>query len=140
MNTGHEGSLTTVHANSPRDALNRVEMLVLTSGVDIPIRALREQVAWAFDLVIHVVRLVSGERRVSHVTEVTGAEGDMVQLQDIFVARPPDESEIGPATRLLSPLEWTGLRPHFLMKLAAHNIAVPPGVFAGSSAGRRASR
>ena len=139
MNTGHEGSLTTVHANSPRDALNRIEMLVLTSGVDIPIRALREQIAWAFDLVIHVVRLVSGERRVSHVTEVTGAEGDMVQLQEIFVARPPDESEIGPATRLLSPLEWTGLRPHFLTKLAAHNIAVPPGVFAGSS-GRRVSR
>src|SRR5947207_1507267 len=98
MNTGHEGSLTTVHANSPRDALNRVEMLVLTSGVDIPIRALRERVAWAFDLVIHVVRLVSGERQVSHVTEVTGAEGEMVQLQDIFVARPPDEREIGPAT------------------------------------------
>jgi pilus assembly protein CpaF len=137
MNTGHEGSLTTVHANSPRDALNRVEMLVLTSGVDIPIRALREQIAWAFDLIIHVARLVSGERRISHVTEVTGAEGDMIQLHDLFVARPPDEGEIGPATRLLSPLEWTGLRPHFLTKLAAHNIAVPPGVFSGARRTRK---
>src|SRR5436190_7335990 len=87
MNTGHDGSLTTIHANSPRDALSRLETLVLTGGVDLPLRAIREQVASAFDLVIQVTRLVDGSRRVTHVTEVLGMESDVVTLQDLFVAR-----------------------------------------------------
>ena len=87
MNTGHEGSLTTIHANSPRDALNRLETLVLMSGLEIPLHAIREQISSALDLVVHITRLVDGSRRISHVTEVLGMESDVITLQDIFVAR-----------------------------------------------------
>ena len=91
MNTGHEGSLTTIHANTPRDALHRLEMLVLMAGVDLPLRAIREQIASAFDLIIHLTRLVDGTRRVSRITEVAGMEGDVVTMQDLFVARSAEE-------------------------------------------------
>ena len=91
MNTGHEGSLTTVHANSPRDALSRIETLVLTAGVDLPLRAIREQTASAFDLLVQITRLVDGSRRITHVTEVLRMESDIITLQDIFLAKPPDE-------------------------------------------------
>src|SRR5207253_4103691 len=91
MNTGHEGSLTTIHANSPRDALARLETLVLTSGVELPHRAIREQIASAFDVLIHVVRLVDGSRRISHGTEVLRMESDVTSLPDAFLAKPPDE-------------------------------------------------
>ena len=91
MNTGHEGSLTTIHANSPRDALARLETLVLTSGVELPHRAIREQIASAFDLLVQIERLVDGSRRVTHISEVLGMEADVVTLQDIFVASPPSE-------------------------------------------------
>src|SRR3989475_12644093 len=91
MNTGHEGSLTTIHANSPRDALSRLETLVLTAGVELPLRAIREQVSSAFDLLIQITRLVDGSRRLSHVTEVLRMESEVITLQDIFLARPPDE-------------------------------------------------
>ena len=87
MNTGHEGSLTTIHANSPRDALNRLETLVLMSGLEIPLHAIREQIASALDIVIHITRLADGSRRISHVTEVLGMESDIITLQDIFLAR-----------------------------------------------------
>src|SRR5215217_3901755 len=118
MNTGHEGSLTTIHANSPRDALSRVETLVLTAGVDLPLRAIREQIASAFDLLVQITRLVDGSRRITHVSEVLGMEAEVVTLQDIFVASPPSEEE-GSTHRLLSPLRASGLKPHFLEKLAA---------------------
>src|SRR5215218_450994 len=100
MNTGHEGSLTTIHANSPRDALSRTETLVLTAGVDLPVRAIREQISSAFDLIVHLMRLVDGSRRVSHITEVLRMESDVITLQDVYVARPPDERELssGPPT------------------------------------------
>ena len=88
MNTGHEGSLTTIHANTPRDALSRLETLVLTAGVDLPLRAIREQISSAFDLVVQVSRLVDGSRRVTHITEVLRMESDIVTLQDLFLARP----------------------------------------------------
>src|SRR5207244_6797966 len=78
MNTGHEGSLTTIHANSARDALHRLETLVLTAGVDLPLRAIREQIASAFDLMVHLARLVDGSRRVTHITEVLGMEGEVI--------------------------------------------------------------
>src|SRR5207249_10026927 len=86
MNTGHEGSLTTIHANSPRDALSRLETLVLTAGVDLPLRAIREQIASAFDLLIQITRLVDGSRRLSHVTEVLRMEPEVITLQAICLA------------------------------------------------------
>jgi pilus assembly protein CpaF len=132
MNTGHEGSLTTIHANSPRDALSRLETLVMTGGVELPHRAIREQIASAFDLLIQIQRLVDGSRRVTHVTEVLGMEADVVTMQDIFVAAPPTEEEgYSGGHRLLSPLRATGLKPHFLEKLAANNVVLPPTFFSG---------
>jgi pilus assembly protein CpaF len=131
MNTGHEGSLTTIHANSPRDALHRLETLVLTAGVELPLRAIREQIASAFDLLIQITRLVDGSRRVSHVTEVLGMESDVITLQDLFVAKPPDEdgAGFGGPMRLLSPLTCSGLKPHFLDKLAANGVVLPGNFF-----------
>jgi pilus assembly protein CpaF len=127
MNTGHDGSLTTVHANSPRDALSRLETLVLTAGVDLPLRAIREQIASAFDLLIQVARLVDGSRRVTHITEVAGMETDVITLQDLYVAAPLDAA--GETSLLLNPLESTGLTPHFLPKLAGNGVVFPPAFF-----------
>jgi pilus assembly protein CpaF len=130
MNTGHEGSLTTIHANAPRDALARLETLVLTAGVDLPLRAIREQVASAFDILVQISRLVDGSRRISHVTEVLRMESDVITLQDIFLARPPDEeTAAAQITRLLSPLSCTGLKPHFLEKMAANGVTLPATFF-----------
>jgi pilus assembly protein CpaF len=131
MNTGHEGSLTTIHANSPRDALSRLETLVLTAGVDLPLRAIREQISSAFDLLVQITRLVDGSRRVSHVTEVLRMESDVITLQDVFLGKPPDEETalVSGATRLMSPLQCTGLKPHFLDKLATHGVVLPPAFF-----------
>jgi pilus assembly protein CpaF len=130
MNTGHEGSLTTIHANSPRDALSRLETLVLTAGFELPLRAIREQVSSAFDLLVQIVRLVDGSRRISHITEVLRMESDTVTLQDIFVAKPPDEMQAAErGTRLLAPLKCTGLKPHFNDKLAANGVVLQPNFF-----------
>ena len=130
MNTGHEGSLTTIHANAPRDALARLETLVLTAGVDLPLRAIREQVASAFDILVQISRLVDGSRRISHVTEVLRMESDVITLQDIFLARPPDEeAAAAQVSRLLSPLSCTGLKPHFLEKMAANGVTLPATFF-----------
>ena len=93
MNTGHEGSLTTIHANTPRDALARLETLILTAGVELPHRAIREQIASAFDLLVQIERLVDGSRRVTAISEVLGMEADIVTLQDVFIASPPTEGE-----------------------------------------------
>jgi pilus assembly protein CpaF len=131
MNTGHEGSLTTIHANSPRDALARLETLVLTAGVELPLRAIREQISSAFDLLVQIARLVDGTRRITHVTEVLRMESDVVTLQDIFVAKPPDEetAQATHALRLLGALNCTGLKPHFLEKMAANGVALPTAFF-----------
>jgi pilus assembly protein CpaF len=132
MNTGHEGSLTTIHANSSRDALSRLETLVLTGGIDLPLRAIREQISSAFDLLIQISRLVDGSRRITHITEVLRMESEVVTLQDIFAARPPDEESSqagGGRTRLLTPLQCTGLKPHFLEKLAQNGVVLPPSFF-----------
>ncbi len=141
MNTGHEGSLTTIHANSPRDALSRVETLVLTAGVDLPLRAIREQIASAFDLLVQISRLVDGSRRITHVAEVLGMESDVVTLQDVFIAKPPDEDGTGggPQGRLLGPLLCTGLRPHFLEKMAANGVAMPANFFEREAGAERPS-
>ena len=131
MNTGHEGSLTTIHANSPRDALSRMETLVLTAGVDLPLRAIREQISSAFDVLVQISRLVDGSRRVTHVTEVLRMESDVVTLQDVYVAKPPDETNaaMSRGRRLLLPLACTGLKPHFLEKLSANGVVLPPAFF-----------
>src|SRR5947207_4483286 len=135
MNTGHEGSLTTIHANSPRDALSRLETLVMTAGVELPHRAIREQIASAFDLLVQIARLVDGSRRVTHVTEVLHMESDVITLQDVYVAKPPDEdsSEAAKPVRLLSELTGTGLKPHFLEKMAANGVVLPPAFFGETS-------
>src|SRR5438128_1569120 len=139
MNTGHEGSLTTIHANAPRDALSRLETLVMTGGVELPHRAIREQIASAFDLLVQIQRLVDGSRRVTHISEVLGMESDVVTMQDIFVAAPPSEDEAASARRLLSPLRATGLKPHFLDKLAANNVVLPPSFFSPDDVDLRAA-
>jgi pilus assembly protein CpaF len=131
MNTGHEGSLTTIHANSPRDALSRLETLVLTAGVDLPLRAIREQISSAFDLLVQISRLVDGSRRITHITEVLRMESEVITLQDLFVAKSPEE-ETAAATmgsRLLLPLRCTGLKPHFLEKLTANGVVLTPSFF-----------
>src|SRR5438094_3806390 len=131
MNTGHEGSLTTIHANSPRDALSRLETLVMTAGIELPHRAIREQIASAFDLLIKIQQPARGSRRVTHITEVLRMESEVITLQDVFFARPPDEEAAGEtrAVRLLGPLVCTGLKPHFLEKLAANAVVLPPTFF-----------
>jgi len=130
MNTGHEGSLTTIHANSPRDALSRLETLVMTAGVELPHRAIREQIASAFDLLVQITRLVDGSRRITHVSEVLGMESDVVTLQDVFIAKPPDEEQASsPGGKLLGALECTGLKPHFLEKMATNGVVMPPHFF-----------
>jgi pilus assembly protein CpaF len=131
MNTGHEGSLTTIHANSPRDALSRLETLVMTAGVELPHRAIREQIASAFDLLVQIQRLVDGSRRITHISEVVGMESDVVTLQDIFLAKPPDEEghPAGRSARLLSALAPTGLKPHFVDKMAANGVVLPATFF-----------
>jgi pilus assembly protein CpaF len=141
MNTGHEGSLTTIHANSPRDALSRLETLVLTGGVDLPLRAIREQISSAFDLLVQITRLVDGSRRISHITEVLRMESDVITLQDVFHAKPPDEDEAAAnaAVRLLSPLTCTGLKPQFLNKLATHGVALQANFFNEEDAGYRST-
>jgi pilus assembly protein CpaF len=139
MNTGHEGSLTTIHANTPRDALSRLETLVMTAGVELPHRAIREQIASAFDLLVQISRLVDGSRRITHITEVLRMESDVITLQDVYVAKPPDddaESAPDQPVNLLNPLECTGLKPHFLEKMAANGVSLPPSFFGDSSSFR----
>jgi pilus assembly protein CpaF len=129
MNTGHDGSLTTVHANSARDALHRLEMLVLMAGVELPVKAIREQIAGGFDLLVHISRLVDGSRKVTQITEITGMEGDVVTLQDLFVA--PAREGAGGEPGLLGPLAPTGLRPNFLHKLMANGVELPSSAWLG---------
>jgi pilus assembly protein CpaF len=128
MNTGHDGSICTVHSNSPRDVLSRVETMVLMAGMDLPVRAIREQVSSAIDLIVHQARFKDGSRRITHVTEIVGMEGDIITLQDIFLFdHGMGFDEEGHA---LGSLKSTGLRPKFLEKLAEHGVQVDPKIFA----------
>ncbi|MBP2663705.1 MAG: type secretion system protein [Firmicutes bacterium] len=126
MNTGHDGSLTTGHANSPRDMLSRLETMVLMAGMDLPVRAIREQIASAVDLVLQQSRLQDGSRRVTHLTEVQGMEGDVITLQDIFVFEQTGRDGNGKIAGHFKP---TGIRPKFLEKLAANGIQLPHETF-----------
>ena len=128
MNTGHDGSITTIHSNSPRDTLARIETMTLMSGFDLPIRAIREQMASALDLVVHLTRLRDGTRRITHITEVQKMEGDVITLQDIFLfdfGMGVDENG-----RFNGYLKSTGIRPKFAEKLADLGIRLGPEVFA----------
>lgn len=127
MNTGHDGSLSTVHANSPRDAVARLETLVLMAGMDLPLRAIREQVSSAVDLIVQVTRLRDGSRRVTHVTEVQGMEGDIVTLQDVFLF--DYSAGMDPQGRFLGKPVPTGIRPRFLDRFSELGISVSPAVF-----------
>ena len=128
MNTGHDGSLSTVHANSPRDALARLETMVLMAGIELPVRAIREQVASAVDLIVHQSRLKDGSRRITHVTEVIGMETEIITLQDIFLC----DFGMGfdDAGRFCGVLKSTGLRPRVLDKLADRGVSVDLSTFA----------
>ena len=128
MNTGHDGSICTIHSNGPRDTLARIETMVLMAGMDMPMRAIREQVASAVDLIVHQSRLRDGSRRITYVTEVERMEGDVITLQDIFVY---DHSfGFDEQGRSQGRLRSTGLRPKFLEKLSQNNITVDPMLFA----------
>jgi pilus assembly protein CpaF len=126
MNTGHEGSMTTVHCNSPRDALSRLETMVLMAGYELPIKAIREQIHSALNLIMHLDRMPDGRRVVTSVTELQGMEGDTILLQEIFKYRQLPRAETGkPQGELVA----TGLRPKFLDKLAEEGIEVPASAF-----------
>jgi pilus assembly protein CpaF len=127
MNTGHEGSITTVHANSPRDALSRMETMVLMAGVELPERAIREQMASAIDLIIHQSRLKDGTRRITHITEVVGMEGDIITLQDVFTF--DFRAGVDADGTYRGTLGGTGLRPRFVERLTDRGLSVPPEIF-----------
>jgi len=134
MNTGHDGSICTVHANSPRDVLSRVETMVLMAGVELPMRAIREQISSAIDLIVHQSRFRDGTRHITHVTEVVGMEGDVITLQDLFLYdHGMGHDEHG---RSLGVLRSTGLWPKFLDRLAATGLKVDPMIFAFEKFGR----
>ncbi len=127
MNTGHDGSISTVHANSPRDAIARLETLVLMAGMDLPLRAIREQISSAVNLIVHISRLRDGTRRVTHVTEVQGMEGDIVTLQDAFTF--DYSAGIDANGRFLGRPMPTGVRPRFVDHFAELGIQISPAVF-----------
>ena len=125
MNTGHDGSLTTAHSNAPRDTLARVETMALMAGMDLPVRAIREQIASAIDLIIHQSRMQDGTRKVVSITEVVGMEGDVITMQDIFRF---EQTAIEDG-KVLGELIPTGLRPKYMDKIEAYGIHLPPSIF-----------
>jgi pilus assembly protein CpaF len=125
MNTGHEGSMTTVHSNSPRDTLSRLETLVLMAGMDLPLRAIREQIASAIQLIVHQERMKDGSRKVTNISEVLRMEGDVISMQDLFVF---EQSGIENG-RVVGRLRPTGIRPSFIDRFELANIHLPPSVF-----------
>jgi pilus assembly protein CpaF len=129
MNTGHDGSLSTIHANAPRDALARLETMVLMAGLDLPVRAIREQAASAIDLVVHLSRLRDGTRRITHVTEVEGMEGDVITLADLFTF--DYAAGIDEQGRFRGSIRPTGLRPKFGERLEDLGITLPTELFVG---------
>jgi pilus assembly protein CpaF len=126
MNTGHDGSMTTGHANSPRDMLSRMETMTMMAGMELPLRAIREQISSAIDLIVHQARLRDGSRKISHLTEVLGMEGDVITLQDIYIF---DQTGIDEKGTIIGRFRATGIRPKFLNKFDEAGIKVPPGMF-----------
>jgi pilus assembly protein CpaF len=126
MNTGHDGSITTLHSNSPRDSLARMETMVLMAEIDLPQRAIREQMASAIDLIVHQTRLKDGTRRITHITEVEGMEGDVVTLLDVFLF--DFRAGVDEQGLYRGSLRGTGLRPRFIDTLADRGVSLPPGI------------
>ena len=125
MNTGHDGSMTTAHSNSPRDTLSRLETMVLMAGMDLPLRAIREQIASALNMVIHQERMRDGTRKITKITEVQGMEGDVIVMQDLFQF----EQQGIEAGKVIGRLKPTGIRPKFVEIMEAANIHLPPTIF-----------
>ncbi len=125
MNTGHDGSMTTAHSNSPRDTLSRLETMVMMAGMELPARAIREQIQSAVDLIVHEERMRDGTRKIVNITEVTGMEGDVITLTDIFIF----EQTGFESGKVVGRLRPTGLRPKFMDKLDAAGIHLPPSIF-----------
>src|SRR5206468_2942565 len=127
MNTGHDGSLSTIHANTPRDALSRVETMVLMAGYDLPVRAIRQQVSSALDLLVHLERLEDGSRRVTAITEVQRMESDVITLQELFAFK---VERVTAERAVIGSLRPTGLRPTFMHKFAKRGVEMPNDIFA----------
>ena len=127
MNTGHDGSLTTIHANSPRDTLSRLETLVLMSGVDLPQRAIREQIASAIHLIVQQSRMRDGSRRITNISEVVGREGDTITLQDVFLF---EETGVDGNGKIQGRLGPTGIRPNAMAKIYSKRVAISPALAA----------
>ena len=123
MNTGHDGSITTIHSNSPRDTLSRVETMTLMAGMDLPLRAIRDQIASALDMVVHISRLRDGSRRVTQISEIVGAEGDIVSMSDLFAF--DHSAGMDDDGRHMGVLTPTGLRPAFAERLRDAGIELP---------------
>ena len=126
MNTGHDGSMTTIHANSPRDAIARMETMAMMANLNLPEKAIRKQIASAITLVVQVSRFSDGTRRLTHITEITGMENDIVTMQDVFLF---EKQGVSPAGRALGTFTATGIRPKFADKLRASGIDLPPHMF-----------
>src|SRR5450756_1606565 len=126
MNTGHDGSLTTIHANSPRDAIARMETMAMMANLNIPEKAVRKQIASAVTLVLQVSRFSDGMRRLTHISEITGMEDDVVSMQDVFVF---EKQGVSPDGRTLGAFTATGIRPKFAEKLHASGINLPTNMF-----------
>jgi pilus assembly protein CpaF len=129
MNTGHEGSLSTIHSNSPRDALNRLETMVLMAGYELPVKAIRQHVAAALDVIVQLDRVADGSRKVTQIVEVQRMEGDMITLQSLFEFK---LDRVEADHTVVGRLEPTGLRPTFLSKFSRHGIELPASIFGGS--------
>jgi len=126
MNTGHEGSLTTIHANTPRDAIARLENMIGMAGVNLPLKAARQQIASAITIVVQALRLTDGRRKVTSIQEVTGMEGEVITMQEIFAFR---QTGVGPDGKVEGHFQATGVRPHFMTRLQAFGIRVPDALF-----------
>jgi pilus assembly protein CpaF len=126
MNTGHDGSMSTLHANGPRDALLRLQMMFMMNEVDLPLAVIRQTIAAAIDLIIHMERLTGGQRKVMNITEVVGMERDMITTQDIFLFNRRGIDEAGSA---YGQFEAAGVRPHFMPRIETAGMALPPDFF-----------
>ncbi|HEX6292351.1 MAG TPA: CpaF family protein [Herpetosiphonaceae bacterium] len=134
MNTGHDGSLTTLHANSPRDGISRLETMCMMAGMDMPVAVIREQIASAINLIVQQTRLRDGSRKVSAITEVQGLESGTVVLQDIFIL---EEKGMTPEGKMITEMRPTGVRPKFTPQLEANGFKLPPSIFGAVFPGRR---
>ncbi len=126
MNTGHDGSLTTIHANAPREACSRLEVMTSMANANIPMRAIRQQISSAVNLFVQIARLNDGSRRITHITECCGMEGDLVTMQDLFVF---EKTGVGENGRVKGRFKSTGIRPKFYERILAAGIELPGSMF-----------